>query len=103
MSTKLEVNDKALVKGEKGAYNIVVVKDKDTDKENDAKASNVEEVSPTKEKDTKEIEPARIMEHMRNSNIKDIITSMTVHDQLRMLRNIIENEEFKRRQRLKSE
>ena len=41
--------------------------------------------------------PAQILEEMRKSNIKDIIRNMTVHEQLRMLRNLMEDEEFKRR------
>jgi len=45
--------------------------------------------------------PSKILEKMHQSNIKDIIYNMTVHEQLRMLRNIIEDEEFKRRRKLK--
>ena len=41
--------------------------------------------------------PAQILEEMRKSNIKDIIRNMTVHEQLRMLRNLMDDEEFKRR------
>ena len=47
--------------------------------------------------------PAQILEEMRKSNIKDIIRNMTVHEQLRMLRNIIDEEEFKRREKIRSE
>ena len=47
--------------------------------------------------------PAQILEKMRTSNIKDIIRNMTVHEQLKMLRNIIDDEEFKRREKVRSE
>ncbi len=42
------------------------------------------------------------MEKMRTSNVKDIIYNMTVHEQLRMMRNIIEDEEFKRREKVRN-
>lgn len=32
---------------------------------------------------------------MKSSNVKDFVLKMSVHEQLRMLRNIIEDEEFK--------
>ena len=32
---------------------------------------------------------------MKTSNVKDFVLKMSVHEQLRMLRNIIEDEEFK--------
>ena len=41
--------------------------------------------------------PSQILEEMRKSNIKDIIRNMTVHEQLRMLRHLMEDDEFKRR------
>ena len=47
--------------------------------------------------------PSQILEEMRKSNIKDIIRNMTVHEQLRLLRNVIEDEEFKRREKIRSD
>ena len=41
------------------------------------------------------------MEEMRKSNIKDIIRNMTVHEQLRMLRNVMDDEEIKRKTKLR--
>ena len=40
---------------------------------------------------------------MRTSNIKGIIRNMTIHEQLKMMRHIIEDEEFKRRQKIREE
>ena len=45
--------------------------------------------------------PAQILEEMRKSNIKDIIRNMTVHEQLRMLRNVMDDEEIKRKTKLR--
>ena len=40
---------------------------------------------------------------MYTSNVRDIVIGMTMHEQLRMIRNIIEDEEFKLEQKKKKE
>ena len=45
--------------------------------------------------------PSKIMENLQQSNCKEIVRGMSVHDQMRLIHNIMENEEFKREQRKK--
>jgi len=45
--------------------------------------------------------PSKIMENLQLSNCKDIVRGMSVHDQMKLIHNIMENEEFKREQRQK--
>ena len=37
-----------------------------------------------------ERKPAEIMQQLRRTNVKDIVLGMTTHEQLKMIRNIIE-------------
>ena len=89
---------------EKKVTNDLSQKEKSPDKENNIQTEIeiVEKVLGVEE-DEEKVLPAQILEVMRASNIKDIIRNMTVHEQLRMLRNIIDEEEFKRREKMRSD
>ena len=71
--------------------------------ENQAEANKVDDAKKDEKPDQEDKMPSKILEEMRKSNIKDIIRNMTVHEQLRLLRNVIEDEEFKRREKLRTE
>ena len=40
--------------------------------------------------------PSKIMENLYDSNVGDIIKCMSVHDQMKLIHNIMANEEFKK-------
>ena len=96
-----EIQSKALAVDPELAANREELKDKDEVEIVDVveKKADQAPAEPT----GNEREAAETLNVMRNSNIKDIIRGMTVHEQLRLLRNFLDDEEFKRREKMREE
>lgn len=43
--------------------------------------------------------PSKIMENLKDSNCGDIVRNMSVNDQMKLIHNIMDNEQFKKEQR----
>ena len=85
-----------VVEAQKAAPAETESKNLQDNKEEDEKA---EEKNDETLKLPEDLNPAEVLGQMRQSNLRDIIMTMTAHEQLRLLRNLLEDEEFKRRQR----
>ena len=44
------------------------------------------------------VKPAELLAKLKSSNVRDIVLGMTAHEQLYMLRNIMEQEEDRRKE-----